>query len=252
MHRRKEVLNPGWVYRGEVLDKRQHNVLTYNRTPVENIILFDVERGEGDFLSHEELIAEGLRVGLEVVPALLHNSTLNMDTFNALLQTESILGGVKVEGIVLKPMTRNLYGEDKKLLMAKFVSEEFKEKHRTEWKGIHGEEGSRTVLERLAAALTTEARWNKAIIHADEEGQLLREPKDIGQLIRSIQADTFAEEEDYIKGVLFAWAKKDLARRVIHGFPEWYKKKLIKEQLDGLSNPASVDNTNTAVSVHGE
>lgn len=232
----KDKLQPGWIYRGEVLDKPHHNVLSYERVPKGNIILFDIEPSEGDFLKYEDKARQTSALGMEVVPILHTAMIADMDMFNALLETESVLGGVKVEGIVLKPLGLNLWGVDKKLLMAKFVSEVFKEKHRTEWKGIHGEEGQRTIIERLATALTTEARWHKAVQHGREAGTVVGEPKDIGPLIHAIQADITEEEKDYIKEVLYKWAWKDLSRRVVAGFPSWYKNLLVAQQFKEVVN----------------
>ena len=72
---------------------------------------------------------------------------------------------------------------------------------------------------------------NKAVQHLREDGSLLGEPKDIGPLIKEVIRDTMEEETDYIKETLFAWAKKDIARRVTSGLPEWYKQQLL-ESMD--------------------
>lgn len=39
----QDRLVPGWVYRGEYLEKPKHNVIAYDRVPDNHVVLFDVE-----------------------------------------------------------------------------------------------------------------------------------------------------------------------------------------------------------------
>lgn len=223
-------LRPGYMYRGEVLCKPRHNALNYDRVPKGNVILFDICREEEDYLTYEELKAEGDQLGLEVVPQLWVGKVTTADQIRAFLDTTSILGGQKIEGVVLKPI-EPLYDQDKKLLMAKYVSEAFKEVHNSTWKNDNPTTGD--ILELLGNQYQTAARWNKSIAHAGEEGLLDHSPKDIGLLIKKIQADVKEECEEEIKEKLFQYAWKHLARKVTAGFPEFYKDLLLRAAFEG-------------------
>jgi hypothetical protein len=49
-----DQLIPGWTYRGEFLARPKHNALAYDRVPKGNIILFDVNSGDQEYLSYED------------------------------------------------------------------------------------------------------------------------------------------------------------------------------------------------------
>ena len=144
----------------------------------------------------------------------------------ALLETDSILGGQKIEGIVIK--CNDIFGPDGKAMKAKIVSERFKEVHEKSWGARNP--NSKGILETLSDTLRSEVRWEKAVFHKREEGLLEGSPKDIGMLIPAIQGDIKAECEDMIKEKLFAWAWSQLSRRSVAGFAEWYKKLLLEQQ----------------------
>jgi len=222
-------LTPGYVYRGEAVCRPKHNVLAYERTPEGGVILFDVDKGNQDYMLPDELSAEGARLGIEVVPNLFDGELRGesaADFARGLMERISVLGAQKIEGIVIK--NYEAFGRDGKTLMGKYVSEAFKEVHDKDWKDRNPNKGD--VLDEICKALTSEARWNKAVQHMREDGTLLGEPKDIGPLIKEIIRDTLDEEGDMIRQRLFNWAKEQIARRVTYGFPEWYKGKLLEAQ----------------------
>lgn len=117
-------LHEGWVYRCEFLAKPHHNVLAYSRTPKMNVILFDVNIGNEVYLSYEEKKAEADRLGLECVPMFFRGIVAGPEEFKELLNTESILGGTTIEGIVVK--NYDLFLADKKVAMGKFVTRNLK------------------------------------------------------------------------------------------------------------------------------
>lgn len=221
-------LTPNWMYCGEYLKTPKHNSLVYDRTPAKHIILFNIKRGDEEYLTYDEMCTEADRIGLEVVPRIYNGSIDNIDTFRSMLNTVSVLGGQKIEGVVVKNYSR--FGLDKKVLMGKFVSEEFKEVHAKEWKDANPKSGD--IVNRLIEQFKTPARWNKAVQHLKESGQLEGSPKDIGLLIKEVQSDVVAECEDDIKTVLYNWAIPNIRRGVTGGLPEWYKDKLLAEQFN--------------------
>lgn len=226
----RDKLHVGWTYRGEALDKPKHNVLAYNRVPSGNVILFDVNDGEESYLDPAAKAAEAARLGLETV-ALLHigdGAAVSEAWIKDCLQRESCLGGPKIEGVVIKNYAR--FGIDKKALMGKYVSEAFKEKHAG---AAYGKQSFGSVIERIVAALKTDARWQKAAQHLRDSGLLTESPKDIGPLIREIHADLQKEETEFIKDALFKEFWKDIAGGVIRGVPEWWKERLLAAQFNG-------------------
>lgn len=226
----KDRLTPGWTYRGEYLRSPKHNTLSYSRVPHHNVILFDINDGHESYLPYEELEAEAERIGMEVVPRIFTGRITSAEQLLSFLDRESILGGVKIEGIVVKPVAYDLFGADKKVLMGKFVSEAFKEIHGKEWKAANPAQSD--ILTVLAARYATEARWEKAIQHLLDRGELEGSPRDIGKLLKEVQADTHKECADEIKEALFKWAWGTIGRKLTHGFPEWYKRKLADSQFE--------------------
>lgn len=222
-------LIPGAIYRGEFLNKPKHNSLTYERVPKHNFILFDVEIGLQKFMSRAEKEAEAARLGLEVVPCYFEGELMADDLagLRKYLSNVSILGGQKVEGIVIKNYAQ--FSTDGKICVAKVVSEEFKEIHHGEWKKTNP--APMDIVTSLIAGLATPARYNKAIQRRKEAGEFLGAPQDIGPLIRSIQDDVDAEAADTIKEALFKHAWPSIARGIVKDFPQFFKKKLLEDAL---------------------
>lgn len=220
-------LHRGWTYRCEYLRKPKHNTLAYDRVPRKHLVLFDVDTGLEAYLNRDKKKLEAAFLGLEVVPWLFWGRVKSMDEVLALLNEQSFLGGQKVEGIVVKNYAR--FGPDGKALMGKYVSEEFKEVHRKSWKDRNP--GGRDILQRLVNGLKTEARWNKAVQHLRDRGELLGSPHDIGPLIAEVKSDTMEEVADMMRDQLYEWARDTVARGVAAGLAEWYKKKLLEGQF---------------------
>lgn len=231
---RFHCLTPGDIYRGEFLAKPKHNVLAYDRTPKDYIILYDIQRGTGDFLSPVEMELEANRIELETVPCYHVGRSflveVDMDWIRGLLEFQSVLGGQLVEGIVIKNYSR--FGFDAKPLFGKYVSEKFREVHAKEWKLSNP--GGGDILDLLAAKFRSEARWMKAVQHLRERGELEDSPRDIGKLFKEVPADMLKECKDEILQILFDWAwKRKLSRSLTAGLAEWYKAELAKKQFEG-------------------
>lgn len=223
---------PGLVYRGEYLRSPKHNVLVYDRIPHNHVIIFDIERGEQTFCPASEKIEEARLIGLETVPVLFEGMLTDVALLRELLETPSVLGGQKVEGVVIKPAAYDLFGRDKKVLMGKFVSEAFKEVHASEWKKDHATKGPGEIVQILAAIYATPARWQKALIHLRERGEIQDAPQDIQKLMAEVPPDVLKECETEIRAQLFEWAWPQLRRSITRGLPEWYKGELLKKQFE--------------------
>lgn len=217
-------LPEGIVFYGEYLKKPKHNTLTYDRIPKNHIILFgacNVATMAFSPMFHE--YADLLN--LEVVPKWTATITSPED-LRAELDRVSVLGGCKVEGVVVKNYNRPflLGGQPMPLMSGKFVSEAFKEVHRNRW-GAEEKGSSRWAT--FCNSFSTEARWGKAVQHIAESGALSNSPKDIGLLLKEIHTDIEAEEKEAIKEYLWNENKREIFGAATKGFPEWYKQRLL-------------------------
>ena len=228
---RANELRPGWIYRGEYLKKAKHNTLAYDRVPKDHIIIFEIETGEEQYLGPEAKAAGAERLGLECVTAFYVGKVESAVQLRELLDTPSVLGGQKIEGVVIKPLDYNLYGQDQRCLLGKFVSEAFKEVHLGAWKKENP--SSRDVIQQLIEKYRTPARWAKAVQHLREEsGKIEDSPKDIGLLMREVGVDVLKEEREAIMNILFGYAWPKIQRGITSGLPEWYKGELLKLQFE--------------------
>ena len=224
-----------WVYRCEFLKGAKHNTLLYGRVPKRHLIIYDIMSGLEEYLSYHEKQKEANRIGLECVPMLFCGEMTELGVLNDLLETESILGGTKVEGVVVK--NYDLFTQQKKYAIGKYVSEEFKEVHDKDWKKRNPTKSD--LLDRIVVKFRTEARWAKAVQHLEERGELLGETKDIGPLIKEVSVDTKEECEDEIKEILFGHFWPNIRRGITGGLPEWYKEELAKQafgETDGTDD----------------
>jgi hypothetical protein len=225
-------LHEGWIYRGEFLAKPHHNVLAYSRIPKMNVILFDVNTGNEVYLSYEEKKAEADRLGLECVPMFFRGIVSGPEEFKELLNTQSILGGTTIEGIVVK--NYDLFLEDKKVAMGKFVNEKFKEVAAKIWKTNNPKQSD--IIEQIISEYNTDARKMKAIGHARDEGKLQLDPRDIPVVMKAMCTDTFEEEAVEIKEKLFAYAWPKIQRGLTAGLAGFYKNYLLEQAFGPQDN----------------
>lgn len=221
----KHLLTPGWIYRGECLSKEKHNVLKYDRTPKNNIIIYDIQMELGYCNTFEVKKCEAEKLGLEVCP-LIFEGQFDKFEINKLLDRKSILGDIKIEGIVIKNYSKLIQG---KPMITKLVSDDFKEvaKHPKKLNKKSRDEFIDSIGERYR----TKARWNKAIQHLKEAGLITYSMKDIGTVIREVIADVQKECEDEIKQALFDEFYPKIKTTLIRGFPDYYKD-ILKGELN--------------------
>lgn len=223
-------LTPGYTYRGEFLAKPKHNTLCYECVPRGFIVLFDIDKGDQDYMMPEELAKEANRLGLESVPHLAtFTSKPKLEDLKKLLETESILGGVTIEGIVMKNYSQ-FDEHSKKTLMGKYVSDKFKEKHTGDWKKRNPSQID--VVMEIIEEYCTETRWLKAIQHLKEAGKIEGVVQDISLLIREVPKDILQEDGEEIKERLFKYFWSKISRGVTRGLPEFYKNYLVEQALE--------------------
>jgi hypothetical protein len=231
----QNLLNPGWTYRGEYLAKPKHNILAYDRNPRGHIIIFEIETiddGQAGYLSPRAKAEAASQLGFETVPLLFEGMVTDVTMLRSFLDRTSILGGQKIEGVVVKPEAYDLFGRDGKLLMGKFVSEDFKEIHASDWKKEHGTPSNNEIIQVLASMYATPARWNKALQHLRDAGTIEGAMQDIPALLAEVPIDVMKECEVEIRQQLFDWAWPQLRRALTKGLPIWYKDLLAKSQFE--------------------
>ena len=226
------LLHPGWVYRSEFLEKPKHNVLAYERVPLKNVIIFDIDTGGENYLTLEEKMDEAHRLGLECVTCFHIGMLESYEKFIHLLEMTSRLGGTRIEGIVIK--NYDLFTAEKKIAIGKYVSERFKEVAGGEWRKANPTDAD--ITSQLIERYRTPARWEKAIQHLRERGELEESPRDIGKLIYEISDDVRRECEQEIKDYLFVHFWSKIQRGVTAGAADWYKEELLKNSFTEVPN----------------
>ena len=224
-------IRPGNTYYAEYLKKPKHNTLAYDRVPKNHLALFGwICKGEW-VDSHEALWSEADRLGVDVVPIIFHGRATDPTEIFDMIDKVSFLGGQKIEGIVVKNYKKSFWIADRlfPIMSGKYVSEKFKEVHGNTWKKENTGKGKWEVF---IEKYRSEARWEKAIIHLTEAGNLEHSPRDIGNLIKEVKSDIADEEKENIKDFLWQLFNGELLRKSTAGLPEWYKKRLVDSSFE--------------------
>ena len=226
-------LPDGIVFYCEYMSKPKHNVLKYERVPLNNLMLFGVAdvTGHNFYKKYSDLTMFAEGINIEPAPILFQGKIIEAGDILDLMNTDSHFGGVKIEGIIVKNYHRPflLGGQPIPLMAGKFVSEKYKEISGKYWSKEHTNKGK---WETLKENYRTESRWLKSIQHLRDDNLLENSPKDIGFLIKAIQQDIIDEEKDNIKEFLWKEFGQELLRKSTSGFPEFYKKYLMEKQFE--------------------
>ncbi len=228
MHHVKSIehlLPDGTIFYCEYLSRPKHNILAYDRTPKNHLVLFAIYDIATQSFNRFALKSWANDLDIEVVSQMgmvYRNDGINFD-LDYYLKITSILGGQLIEGIVIKNYSKDLLvgGQYIPIMCGKYVSESFKEVHQRTWKY---DNCGKSQWEVYKEGFRTEARWNKGIQHLIESGDITYDPRDIGKLIVEVQKDVAAEETENIKDKLWDLYGKEVLRTSIHGLPEYYKK----------------------------
>lgn len=227
---RGNTLVPGAIYRCEYLQKPKHNTLAYDRVPKKHLVLYDIENGPSAFASYDTVLnvaAAGLGIDCVETYYMGPGGEVTKKRIDEWLKEPPLLGGPYIEGIVIKNYGKIL--ENGKIAMAKVVREDFKESHRDDWKQRNP--NRKDIVKRLIAQYGTEMRWEKAVQHVRERGQLEGSPRDIGPLMKEASQDLRAECKEEISEALFNHFWKQIQRGAVKGLPAWYKQKLLDDVL---------------------
>lgn len=218
------------AFYGETLCSPRHNVLRYNTVPQNHIVLFGVMDFGREYTDEHGAIEQwGKTLDVDVAPVLMLRDGVTVGDLDECLERESYLGGPNIEGVVVKRFEEHwIGGQLQPLMVAKLVSTIFKEVHSANWANDHKPKNK---WEDYKLSFCTEARWQKAVQHLDERGDLAGEAKDIGALMKEINIDIEAEEKEAIKDKLWSLFGKEVLRVAGRGFPEWYKTKLMETEV---------------------
>ena len=213
----------GVFFYGEVLQRPRHNVLKYNGVPTNHIVMFDVYDARDGTYKPEQLQYYAEWWVVDSIPVLCDGSKLTYEQLEDMLERESYLGGQKIEGVVIKNYNQKIFMNNAMhYLYAKLVRQEFKEHMQ-----VRRESTPKETIDSMVQGYRTEARWKKAMIHLDEQGLLLHEPKDIGPLIKEVLNDIDSEKED-ITDFVMKRVMSMIHKEATKGFPEWYKRQLME------------------------
>ena len=219
-----------WFY-GETLGTPRHSTLAYDRTPKNFFALFGVYNMETHvFYDYDHILKWAEKLDVDPVPLLFRGKISQDKIFGMVEDTPSYLGGQNIEGVVVKAYRPWMFlGQPLTVMSGKYVTEAFKEVHNKDWTKLNTGNGKFDVLKEN---YRTEARWNKAIQHLRENGELTGTPKDIGALLKEINVDIETEEKENIKDQLYAIYKGDIMKYATHGLAQWYKNKLVKGEIN--------------------
>lgn len=227
-----ERIPDNYTFYGEYLQKPKHNTLAYNGIPRNHIALFGVYNSETrEHYGMDSIKGWADLFEVDAVPILYRGKCSPEFTLGLVKERTSYLGGQKIEGIVVKAYKSWMFMDQipQTVMSGKYVTEEFKEVHVKNWKKENTGKGK---LEVAKAQYKSQARWNKAIQHLRDDGNLVGNPKDIGNLIKEVREDIIKEEKENIKDQLWEIFKNDFLGEATNGLPQWYKESLIKGEIN--------------------
>lgn len=245
----QDKLPDNLFFYGECVSKLRHNVLTYGRIPKGNVTLFAVVDTKPEYIGHPDNVGPEVKgpkfhtygyisdwareLGMDVVQLLwlgcVPESFQNDSNafLGSLLSKESSLGG-KMEGLVIKNYNQPqiLHGRYCPITAAKLVTDSFKEIKVRKTQRLD----KASKFDELLDMYKTEARWNKAIQHLAENGELNYNATDIGPLIKEIHKDLMEECAEGFKTALFNFFYKQWLAAASEGFANYYKKYLMDRE----------------------
>ena len=218
----------------EYLRTERHNTIKYNRVPRNNLYLFGAII-DGVHCESDELLRLANTLEIDPPVVISHAKIDSSDKLNNFLQTESYLGGAKIEGVVIKnycksydPLlvsTQHFLGYP---LAGKLVREDFREKNTKNRNTNKGTKG----IDRITGIYFTKQRLHKAIQHLEEDGKIQGEKKDLKYLIPEFYDDIVSECFDEINEMIIREIWADIKRRGSNFVVKHYIEYLTKKQFD--------------------
>lgn len=228
----QESIPNGFIFYGESVTSPRHNTLSYAKTPLGYFVLFGIKDSKGLFItSYSALKYTSILLGVQAVPLLFKGKIQERSQLDVMLNLDSVLGNEKIEGVVIKNYEQLANSAFSRECFAKLVRPGFKERNSSE------HPSKRDKMEDFLSQFKTDARWNKAIQHLRDSGELTQSPKDIGKIILEIHKDLKIEEREYIKNALYNMYERQILSASVLGFPEFYKQHLLDSQFSVQAAP---------------
>jgi RNA ligase len=227
------LLPEGTMFYAEMLSKPKQNTVQYGRAAKNGLMLFDAwDTRTNTWFTLPELTAAASLFEIDG-PVILAESDgsepESLDTMQRFLSTTSYFGNSIIEGIVVKcygdsiPVTyQQLPG-----LFGKYVRASFKEENAIEWRGKKG-----SVTDAVISRFKTEARWEKIVLHLQEEGKLEWNMRDMGALITELSREIEEEVKPAAVDMLWGNIEHQVHKGLGGGMAEWWKAKLLKKQVE--------------------
>lgn len=222
-----------YVFFGEYLEKPKHNTLTYDRVPLNNIVLFDILI-DNKYQVPDDVIATASAMELEPVSLIKRFRVFPpYKEITQLIKRVSTLGGSEIEGAVIKnyDILIEVNGSIRPLLY-KIVRDDFKELNNKEW---NKQPKTSNALDAIEKTFNKEAIFRKAVQHLNDDGEATGELKDIGKLIPLVYEDLEKEYMPVVKEILYKHFEKDIQRTLVRGLPEYYKEYLYKKMESAIN-----------------
>ena len=219
----------------EFLNKEKHNVLKYERVPLNHLYLFGAIIND-KHLKTKELIELATEINIEPPIILASKKEIeSQDELEEYLTITSGLGGTLLEGIVIKnydqsypPLlasTQAFFGYP---LVGKLVRDDFKERLNKEWSGKKQKE---TPMAKVTSEFLTDARFHKSIQHLEDEGKIGYEMCDLKVLIPEFYNDLLDEEKDEITKLAMVEFWRQLKKKCDNYVVGAWKKHLLDKQF---------------------
>ena len=220
-------MEEGYLYYGEAMKGPKHNILAYANEPLGNLVLWDVFAPDGHQVEPMQLEKTAVALGVDAAPHLASlgaGEGLPREFLDDLLDTDSFLGGQKLEGIVVKAW--DVRDEEGKPLNCKFVSSRFKEvaNHK---KGTP----KMGALWHIESMFITPQRLDKALQHLREDGKLTDSFEDIRGIVQEFQRDLMQECEEAMKEEAWKHLRKDVLKKAGGYAATSYKSRLLTDVL---------------------
>lgn len=223
----------GFVFYGELVASSKHNAITYSKVPTHQIMLFDainVGLTEPVWMRDHEWIREQAE-RMEIDPPTVfyrgQGSVANVAMIEELLKRTSYLGGSIIEGVVIKNYSQPSADRYHPLgfCCGKMVRESFREENRSMWKA------QTDVVAQIAMRFKTSARFEKAVVHARDQGLLEDTMRDMHVLLEMIDRDIEEEIKPAALEMLWKRFEFEIRKTMKVGLAEFYKQKLLERQF---------------------
>ena len=231
----KDYISEGVVFFAEVLDKPKHNTIVYEHIPTNHIMLFDAYDLDRQCWCDVRLLHSFTRfLGIDPPNVLSEGDgeTYTLDTIEKILATQSYLGGAVIEGVVVKNYTQPSADRFHQIgfCAGKMVRASFREENKQNW------QGAGSIVDQIVGRYHTEARFEKAYVHARDAGELEYSMRDMVPLIGWMDVDIEEEVKGAAMEMFWADARRDIEKRLKSGMAEWLKAKQMERQFGDFSH----------------